>query len=307
MGAARIFKSDEAKARLAGWYDRFLAKIPGPVERREVPTAHGPSHVLLAGNPSNPPLVCCHGSLASSAHLLSELVPLLDRYRLIGLDLPGQSVKGPPVRMSYKDDSLAKWAVEVIDGLGLDRFDLLGVSWGGFAARVTASLVPDRVKKLVLLVPAGVVTGPVWKGITQMAIPLTLYKLFPSERRKKRFFNALFTSWDDDWADYMGDAFRDFVLDLRIPPTATDAQLKGLTMPVLVVGAAHDVSFPGEKLLTRVKAMVPNAETELLADSKHSPPFTPAFRNWLAGRVATLLSAPVGPGRERPKGGGSVG
>ena len=291
MGEARIFRSDEAKARLDGWYDRFLAKVPGPVERREVPTVHGPSHVLLAGDPANPPLVCCHGSLASSAHLLSELVPLARAaYRLIGLDLPGQSVKGPPVRMNYKDDSLGRWAVEVIDGLGLDKFDLLGVSWGGFAARMTASVVPDRVKKLVLLVPAGVVTGPVWKGITRMAIPLTLYKLFPSEKRKKRFFTPLFTSWDDDWADYMGDAFRDFVLDLRIPPTATDAQLKGLTMPVLVIGAAHDVSFPGEKLLARVKAVVPNVETELLADSKHSPPFTPEFRGWLAERVTRFLS-----------------
>ena len=290
MGAARIFRSDEAKARLDGWYDRFLAKVPGPVERREVPTSQGPSHVLLAGDSSNPPLVCCHGSLASSAHLLSELVPLLDRYRLIGLDLPGQSVKGPPVRMNFKDASLGRWAVEVMDGLGLDKFHLLGVSWGGFAARVTASVVPDRVNKLALLVPAGVVTGPVWKGITQMAIPLTLYKLFPSEKRKKRFFTPLFTSWDDDWADYMGDAFRDFMLDLRIPPTATNAQLEGLTMPVLVIGAAHDVSFPGEKLLNRVKALIPNVESELLADSKHSPPFTPEFRGWLAERVTRFLS-----------------
>ncbi|HVK17195.1 MAG TPA: alpha/beta hydrolase [Fimbriiglobus sp.] len=294
MGAARIFRSDEAKARLDGWYDRFLAKVPGPVERREVPTSQGPSHVLLAGDPANPPLVCYHGSLASSAHLLSELALLAPRYRLIGLDLPGQSVKGPPVRMNYKDDSLGKWAVEVIDGLGVDKCDLLGVSWGGFAARVTASVVPDRVKKLALLVPAGVVTGPVWKGITQMAIPLTLYKLFPSERRKRRFFTPLFTTWDDDWADYMGDAFRDFVLVLRIPPVATDAELRGLTMPVLVIGAGQDVSFPGEKLLSRVKAVVPSVETELLADSKHSPPFTPTFRGWLADRVTRFLGGVAG-------------
>ena len=204
MGAQRIFKSDEARARLAEWYDKFLAKIDGPVERREVPTAQGPSHVLLAGDPANPPLVCLHGSLASSAHLLSELTTLLARYRLILPDLPGQSVKGPQVRMSYKDDSLARWVVEVLDGLGVGTFDLLGVSWGGFAARMTATFIPDRVRKLVLLVPAGVVTGPVWKGITQMAIPLTLYKLFPSERRLKRFFTPLFTTWDDDWAGYMG-------------------------------------------------------------------------------------------------------
>lgn len=290
MGASKVFRSDEAKARLEEWYSRFLAKVPGPAERHVVPTSAGPSHVLLTGDPVNPPLVCLHGSLASSAHLLAELAPLVSRYRLIGLDLPGQSVKGPPVRMNYKDESLGRWAIEVLDGLGINQFDLLGVSWGGFAARVTASLVPNRVKRLVLLVPAGFVTGPVLKGITQMAIPLALYKMFPSERRKKRFFTPLFTSWDDDWADYMGDAFRNFVLDLRIPPVATDAQLNGLKMPVLVIGATHDVSFPGEKLLARVKAMVPNIQTELLADSKHSPPFTPAFREWLAERVAKFLS-----------------
>jgi 2-hydroxy-6-oxonona-2,4-dienedioate hydrolase len=291
VGAQRIFKSDEARSRLAGWYDKFLAKIEDPVERREIPTAQGPSHVLLAGDPANPPLVCLHGSLASSAHLLSELTTLLARYRLILPDLPGQSVKGPPVRMNYKDDSLARWVVEVLDGLGVGTFDLLGVSWGGFAARMTATLIPDRVRKLVLLVPAGVVTGPVWKGITQMAIPLTLYKLFPSERRLKRFFTPLFTTWDDDWAGYMGRAFLDFVLDLRIPPVATDEQLRGLTMPTLVIGAGQDVSFPGEKLLKRVKALVPNVETELLADSKHSPPFTPEFRTWLADRITRFLSA----------------
>ncbi|CAN5611325.1 hypothetical protein BH11PLA2_BH11PLA2_51840 [soil metagenome] len=289
MGAARIFKSDEARARLDGWYDRFLSKAAGPLERREVPTSHGLSHVLLAGDVSKPPLVCLHGSLASSAHLLAELQPLLKRYRLVLPDLPGQSVKGPPLRMSYKDDSLGQWAVEVMDGLGIETFDLLGVSLGGFAARITASLIPPRVRKLVLLVPAGIVSGPVWKGITQMAIPLALYKLFPSERRLKRIFTPLFTSWDDDWANYMGTAFRDFVLDFRIPPVATDAQLRGLTMPTLVIGAGQDVSFPGETLLNRVKAVIPNVETELLADSKHCPPFTPEFRSWLADRITQFL------------------
>jgi pimeloyl-ACP methyl ester carboxylesterase len=130
--------------------------------------------------------------------------------------------------------------------------------------------------------------------VTWRNLPLTLYKLFPSEKRKRRFFTPLFTTWDDDWADSMGDAFRDFVLDLRIPPVATDAQLKGLTMPTLVIGAAHDVWFPGEKLLNRVKAVVPNVETELLADSKHSPPFTPEFRRWLAARVTRFLGGVAG-------------
>ena len=44
--------------------------------------------------------------------------------------------------------------LEVLDGLGIGSFDLLGVSWGGFVARQTASVATGRVRKLVLLVPA---------------------------------------------------------------------------------------------------------------------------------------------------------
>lgn len=97
--APRIFRSEQGKVRLEGWYDRFLSRIPAPVVRREISTVHGPSHVLLAGDEANPPLVCLHGALASSAHILSELGPLSDRFRIIAPDLPGQSVRGPRIRL----------------------------------------------------------------------------------------------------------------------------------------------------------------------------------------------------------------
>jgi pimeloyl-ACP methyl ester carboxylesterase len=290
--SAKIFTSEAGRERLEAGYRRFLAKIPGPVERREVPTAHGLSHVLIAGTAGKPTLVALHGSLASSAHLVSEMVALLDRFRVIAPDLPGQSVRGPQLRLSFKDDSLARWLMEVLGKLGVEEFDLFGVSWGAFAARQTALLVPNRVRKLVLLVPSGVVTGPLIKGLTRMAFPLVMYRLFPSERRKRKFFTPLFTTWDDDWANYTGDAFRDFNLDLRIPPLATDDQLRTLAMPVLVIAAEEDISFPGAKIIERVTRLVPRVETELLAGSKHSPPTTPEFRAWLADRMTRFLLAP---------------
>ncbi len=90
MGA-KIFKSEAGRERLEAWYQRFLAKIPGPVEHRDVPTAHGTSHVLLAGDASKPTLVALHGSLASSAHLVSEMAPLLKHFRVVAPDLPGHT------------------------------------------------------------------------------------------------------------------------------------------------------------------------------------------------------------------------
>jgi pimeloyl-ACP methyl ester carboxylesterase len=287
--ADRIFRSAEGRKRLEGWYERFLGRVPAPVEHREVKTSVGPSHVLVAGNPDGPPLVCMHGSLASSAHVVSELGPLPEHRRVYAPDLPGQSVRGPEVRLPLKDDSLGNWVVELLDGLGLDAVDLMGVSWGGFVALQVARVAPRRVRRLVLVVPAGVVSGSIWKGLTRVMWPMTMYRLFPSERRLRKFVGNLFTGWDEEWGRYMGDAVRDFRLDLRIPPLARQDQFRNFAAPTLVFGADEDVSFPGGKLVARVKELIPHAETELVAGCKHGPPTTDEFRGWLAGRVARFL------------------
>jgi 2-hydroxy-6-oxonona-2,4-dienedioate hydrolase len=288
-----IFKSNEAKARLGAWYERFLARVPGPTESRTVETSFGPSHVLVAGEETRPPLVALHGSLASSAHLAVELGPLLSRHRVYFPDLPGQSVRGPTVRPSLADDGLPRWVGEVADGLGLNSFPLLGVSWGGFVARKAASFAPGRVEKLALLVPAGVVRGSVLKGLWRVGVPMLRFRLRPNEANLRKLIEPLFSVWDEDWAHYLGDAFRDFVLDFQIPPLATDAALRGLTMPVLVFAADDDISFPGRALLERISAHIPHAETELLPGCKHGPPTTEAFRTTLSARVSRFLTDPV--------------
>lgn len=290
--AATIFKSEAARKQFEGWYEKFFARVPGPVERQEVPTELGPSHVLLAGNPDGPSLVVLHGALASSAHVVSELGALVERYRIVAPDVPGQSVHGPQVQPPLKDDTLARWLIAILDSLGLGTVNLMGVSWGGFIARKTASFAPQRVRRLVLYVPAGIVTGSMWAGFTRMMWPMTMYRLFPSERRLRTFIGQLFSTWDDDWARCIGDAVRGVKMDFRIPPLATDEELRALAMPVLAVAGEEDVSFPGAKLLARIQALVTRAETELIAGSKHSPPTTDAFRAWTAERVTRFLEVP---------------
>ena len=289
--SATVWKTEAGRARLEAWYERFRGRIAGPTESREVPTSLGPSHVLLAGPASGPPLVCLHAMRTGSAHLVSELGGLLDRFRVVAPDLPGQSVRGPLVRASLADDSLARWLLEVCDGLGLGEVNLFGVSWGGFVARQTASAAPARVRRLALLVPAGVVNGSHWKGLTRMALPLLRYRLWRSERNLRRFLDPLLTTWDEDWAAYMGDTLRDMPMDLRVPPLATDDQLRALSMPTLVLGAADDISFPGRPMAARVKALVPHADVEVIADCKHCPPTTDAFRAWLAARLTHFFTA----------------
>jgi 2-hydroxy-6-oxonona-2,4-dienedioate hydrolase len=289
FGMAVTWKNDAARSRLELWFDRFRDRIPGSVETREVPTRYGPNQVLLAGRTDGPPLVCLHAMRTGSAFLVPELDPLLERFRVVAPDLPGQSVRGLQVKLPLGDDSHARWLGDVLDGLGLGAVNLFGVSWGGFVARQAASVAQERVRRLALLVPAGIANGSHWKGLTKMALPMIRYRVWRSERNLRRLLDPLFTTWDPDWAGFTGAAIRDMPFDFRIPPLATDDELRRLTMPVLVLGAAEDISFPGEAVVRRVRAIVPHAEGEVIAGCKHCPPTTPEFRGWLAAKLAAFF------------------
>ncbi|WP_437949319.1 alpha/beta hydrolase [Sorangium sp. So ce296] len=289
MTSSIIFRSPEARARIATWFERFREKAPVPTRAREVSTRFGATHVLVAGPEHAPPLVCVHGAMASSAHLLPELGPLLTRFRVYAVDVIGQSVKSADVRVPVEGPAYAEWLTDVLDALGLPRAHLLGVSWGGFVALRMAEIAPSRINRLVLIVPGGVVSGPVWQGLTRVAIPMALYRAFPSEDRLARLVSGLFTTQDAMWGPYFGDAVRSYRLDMRIPPLATPEALAGFTRPALVFGADDDVSFPGAKLLARAKVLLPRAETELLEGCRHSPPTDDAFRARFGGRIARFL------------------
>jgi 2-hydroxy-6-oxonona-2,4-dienedioate hydrolase len=289
MAVATVWRNEAGRIRLEAWYERFQQRIVSPMESRVVTTSYGPSHLLLAGPVSRPPLVCLHSMRTSSAHLLSELGPLLERFRIIAPDLPGQSVRGPQVRLSLTDDSLSRWFFEVLDGVGVEEVNLFGVSWGGFVARMAASADPSRIQRLALLVPAGIVNGSHWKGLTRMALPLVRYRLRRSESSLRLLLAPLLTTWDSGWAEFMGDSTEDMALDLRIPPLATDAELRALSMPTLVLGAEEDISFPGVPLAERVTKLIPDVDAEVIPDCKHCPPTTNEFRSWLADRITKFI------------------
>ncbi len=280
-----LFKSSEGRATIERWHQRFRAQVPAPLESRRVSTRFGETHALVGGPADAPPLVMLHGALASSAHLLVELAALLPHFRVYAVDVLGQSVMSADARLRVDNDDAGAWLGEVLDGLGLQRVRLIGVSWGGFVAQRFAAVAPTRVERLALLVPAGVVGGSGWKGFTRMGLPMTLFLMAPTPARLDRFAAALLTTLDDDWKPYLGDAFTHYRVATKIPALSRDGDFEKLDAPVLVVAAEHDVSFPGQKLLDRARQLFREPQTELLAGSQHSPPTTPAFRAWMGQRL----------------------
>jgi 2-hydroxy-6-oxonona-2,4-dienedioate hydrolase len=287
-----MFKDEAARATILAAFDRFRADGP-PGEGRTVTTRFGETHVLVTGKAGAPPLVLLHGALSSSAHVVREMSSLLERFQVYAVDVIGQSAKSADARIPLDGPQYAEWLVEVLDALGLERPHVYGVSWGGFVAGKLAAHAPHRIDRLVLLVPAGIVTGPAWKGFVKIYWPMMIYRKFPSRARLEKFARELLTTVNDEWLDYFGEAFQAYKLDMRVPPLFQPADLAGFDRPTLVFGASDDLSFPGGPLVERVRQLIPHAETELLEGVRHGPPTDDAFRRRQAERVARFLSGEV--------------
>ncbi len=289
-----MFRSEEARDAMIATFEGFRARVPGATSTRRVATRAGETHVLEAGKADGPPLVLFHGALATSAHATAELGPLLDRFHVFAPDVIGQSPMSADARVSLDDASYGEWASEVMAALGLTRAVVYGVSWGGFVARKLAEHAPERIDRLVLLVPAGFVSGPAWKGFTTMGLPLLTFRLFGNARSLERFFENLLSTRDEAWESYLRRALGSYKMDIRVPPLAKPEPLAAFERPTLVFGASDDGSFPGITLLARVKELLPHAETELLEGSKHAPPTDDAFRRRMADRISRFaLATPV--------------
>lgn len=292
---SELFKNEPARAKVREWHDKFRARVVGQPVSREVETRFGKTHVLVAGPENGPPLIALHGALASSAHLLGELGPLIETHRVYGIDVIGQSVMSADARLSVKNDDYGLWLAEVLDGLGLTRVRVLGVSWGGFVAQRFAAIAPERIEKLALLVPAGMVTGSTWEGLVKMGLPMTMFLMSPTPRRLQKFATNLLTTLDDDWLPFIGDAFQSYDLrKMSVPRLSKTEEFAKLSVPVLVIGAEHDVSFPGHAVIERARQLFDKPqqlETELLVGVKHSPPTTDTFRAWLGERVNRFFGA----------------
>jgi pimeloyl-ACP methyl ester carboxylesterase len=101
------------------------------------------------------PLVLLHGTSASLHTWEGWVAALRTQHRVISLDLPGFGLTGPSTAGDYRGDTYARFVLDVMDHLGMQRFAIAGNSLGGEVAWRTALMAPQRVSKLILVDAAG--------------------------------------------------------------------------------------------------------------------------------------------------------
>jgi poly(3-hydroxyalkanoate) depolymerase len=105
------------------------------------------------GSPGWPPLLLCNG-IGVSLELLQPFVDALDPRRpVIRFDMPGIGGSPAPV-VPYHLITLPSLLAGLLDQLGYEQADVLGISWGGGLAQELALRRPQRVRRLVLVATA---------------------------------------------------------------------------------------------------------------------------------------------------------
>jgi proline iminopeptidase len=138
-------------------FKRSLPRTPR-LDRRTI-AARGLSFAVFTSPEvaSAPPLFCVNGGmLYSHAILWPALAPLAATRQLILYDQRGRGASGaPPAERGSRIEYDAGDVVAIREALGIERWDILGHSWGGGIAMLAAARDTAHVRRLVAVDAVG--------------------------------------------------------------------------------------------------------------------------------------------------------
>jgi pimeloyl-ACP methyl ester carboxylesterase len=266
----------------ASWRSEAL----GPARRLQLGPAVVRAHVTGEGAP----IVFVHGALAN-ANLWRQVVPRLDGFTRVTLDLPLGSHTEPVPEADLAPPALADLIAGSIEALDLGEVTLVGNDSGGALAQILVTRRPERIGRLVLtscdafdnfpprvfrivLAPAQVpgliplVLGPLRvRKLRRLPIAYGWLTREPIDRRTE----------DSYVLPVLGD--RGIRRDVRRLLSGLDARhtldaaarLSGFDRPALIAWSAEDRFFPTAHA-ERLARILPDANLELIEGARTYSP-----------------------------------
>jgi pimeloyl-ACP methyl ester carboxylesterase len=264
-----IYTSPEGARAVEERYRELLAAWPVPAEHLRVPTREGETFVVASGRADAPPLVLLHGSGSNALMWAGDVAAWSERFRVYAVDLIGEPGLSAPARPPLASGAYPLWFGDVLDGLGVARASVVGVSLGGWLALDHSSRHPERVERLVLLTPAGVAKQKVAGLIGAM-----LLKPFGEwgERRSMELFLGPEIRTQAGSMAFVRLLSRHFRYRREAVPVVGDAGLGRATMPILAVLGARDTFIDSPRTAERLSRLAPSATVRVLPGVGHLLP-----------------------------------
>jgi pimeloyl-ACP methyl ester carboxylesterase len=213
-------------------------------------------HIRYLEAGDGPPLVHFHGAGGLRLYRSHEL--LARTHRVILFEVPGFG-ESPANERSQSVEDLGRTMAEAVTELGIDQFNLMGNSFGGRLALLTALQIPERIRALILVAPAAILPDN----------HVRPQDISPEERIKRLFAHPeqvdLPTPASPEVLARQGALTR----RLAAPGRAElEARMADFQPPVLVVWGTDDRMIPSEMGRIYVEKL-PSAFLFLLYDAGH--------------------------------------
>jgi pimeloyl-ACP methyl ester carboxylesterase len=281
-----IYRTAAGGATVRRRYAEVLDAWPVPAQRLTVPTREGDTFVLACGPADAPAVVAFQGSGANVAMWLPQIRAFAGHLRVYAVDVIGEPGLSAPARPPLGTDAYAGWLDDVLDGLGVPRAALLGVSLGGWLALDYALRRPEQVSRLALVAPSGI--GRRRGGMLAVAALLGLL----GDRGRRRALGLALgpAARTAPPPAALGDLsvliFRHFRPRMAVP-TFDDGALRRLAVATRVVVGARDAMLDSAGTAHRLADLVPHAEVVVDPTAGHLVP------GQEAGLLTFLRGAPA--------------
>ena len=264
-----VFRSTEGEVKNIAAYDAVLDQWPVPYEELDLPTQFGTTHIIASGLIKNKPLILLHGQDSCAISWIYNIPALCQSFRTYAVDTLGDMGKSKSTCLPGSRKEYADWLLEILDGLKIDRADLMGLSYGGFLATNFALAYPQRVNRLVLLAPGIPNFGPPTLQWANYGMPMML---LPSRFTVKRFINGISTkgySLEDPVFEQMIIGMTNMRHLSFMRPVFTDDELRQIIVPILLLIGDHEIMYEPKKALERATSLIPDIQAELIPNASH--------------------------------------
>jgi pimeloyl-ACP methyl ester carboxylesterase len=266
-GELAVFKTAGARAQYYAAYSDVLSHWPVAYDEIYLPTRFGDTHVVASGPKDAPPLVLLHCWCGSATIWFRNVGPLSQHFRTYAVDVIGEPNKSIPTRIVSGRQEYANWILDLFEGLQIGSANLVGNSFGGFLAISTASYLPERVKKAVLISPAAVFEQ-IWAFYWHILLPCMLRSQYLIQKGAEWLLQGL--QMDECVRKQFTIAMTAGVFRNRVFPSVfKDEELRNIRTPVLLLIGDREVLYDPMRVIRRATSLVEGLRAEIVPHAHH--------------------------------------
>lgn len=254
LAAAGAYWINQSTSGIPGFY-AWKAVTGAPHAADKVPVNGIELYYEVYGE--GPPVIVLHGGTGFIESMHYQIRALSDAHRVIAVDSRGHGRSSEPAgALHYRD--MAGDVTALMDHLGIAKADVVGWSDGGIIGLLLAVHAPERVGKVVAIGANYDVSGiegdfsSLSADDEAFAAARGMYeRLAEDPAHWPVFFGKIMTMWQTE-------------------PSITEAELQGVSAPVLVMAGEFDSTKPAHT--EKMAALLPNGQLHIVPGGSHFIP-----------------------------------